>query len=73
MAAFEWDDAKSARCLEERGFGFEIVEEFEFATAVTVVEDRRAYGEPRFRSLGIIAGALYAVVWTRRGDATPHH
>lgn len=65
----EWDDAKSERCRVERGFSFAIVEGFDFALAATIVDDRKDYGEVRFRSAGLIDGEPYMVVWNPRGSA----
>jgi len=65
---FEWDEAKSRRCLEARGFDFSIVLEFDFASAIVIEDDRFAYGEPRFRAFGLIADRLFVVVFTPRGS-----
>ena len=65
---FEWDEAKSARNLRERGF------DFEFATGIfkdPVVEEedlRRDYGEQRFVATGGIDDRFFTVVYTRRGE-----
>ena len=42
--------------------------EFDFESAVTTEDTRRDYGERRLRSLGFIGAALYALVFTFRGD-----
>lgn len=63
---FEWDDEKSEKCKAERGFDFSIVLEFDFETAMTLADDRRDYGEPRYRSLGEIDDKLFSVTWTPR-------
>ena len=64
---FEWDEAKCCRCFEMRGFDFSIVQDFDFASAVVIKDDRFAYGEPRFRAFGPIADRLFVVVFTPRG------
>lgn len=42
---------------------------FDWDGALVVTDDRRDYGEPRLRALGLIDGRLHAVVVTPRGDA----
>lgn len=64
---YEWDDEKSEHNRRRRGFGFEVVERFDFGSGITVPDDRQEYGEPRFRSIGWIDGRLFVVVWTPRG------
>lgn len=64
-----FDPAKSADTVERRGFGFDIVVGFDWASAVYAVDDRRDYGEVREIALGSIGGATYVVVFTRRAEA----
>ncbi len=64
---YEWDEAKSRRCLEERGFDFSIVHEFDWGSAIVREDTRRDYGEPRYRAFGYIGEKLFAVVFTPRG------
>ena len=65
---FEWDEAKSARNLRDRGF------DFEFVTAVfrgPVVEEEdqlQDYGERRFTVTGQIEGRFFTLVYTWRGE-----
>jgi len=65
---FEWDEAKSRRCLQDRGFDFSIVHEFDFETAVIAKDTRKNYGEDRFRAFGFAGSDLFCVVFTPRGD-----
>ncbi len=65
---FIWDEKKRAANIRKHGVDFAACERFNFAMAATVVDDRRNYGEVRYRALGPIAGRLHAVVYTRRGD-----
>jgi len=65
---FEWDDAKSARNAHVRGFGFELVHDFDFAAARIITDGRKDYGEARFRAVGRIGGRPYMVVFTPRGS-----
>ena len=65
---YEWDEAKSRRCLEERGFDFSSVHDFDWASAVIEKDTRKNYGEDRFRAFGFIGDELVCVVFTPRGD-----
>ena len=65
---FEWDDAKSERCLRERGFGFaDILPAFADPDRRVEPDDRRDYGEDRFRLYGRVAGRLFVIVYSKRG------
>ncbi len=66
---FTWDEAKRRRNIERRAIDFASVEQFDFATAFTYVDDRFDYGEVREVALGFIGKRLHALVFTRRGDA----
>jgi hypothetical protein len=68
---FEWDDAKNERCLRERGFGFaDILPAFLDSSRRVERDDRRDYGEQRFRLYGCVAGRLFVIAYTRRGAVT---
>lgn len=58
-----YDPAKCAANIEQRGLSFERVADFDFQTATFTVDDRRDYGETRFRSFGFLEGRLYALVF----------
>ena len=54
---FEWDDAKNERCLRDRGFGFaDILPAFLDPDRRVERDDRRDYGEERFRVYGRATG-----------------
>jgi uncharacterized DUF497 family protein len=61
-----FDPRKNERNIAERGLSFELVEEFEWDSALVVEDSRRDYGERRFQALGLIAGRLHALVFTPR-------
>jgi uncharacterized DUF497 family protein len=61
-----FDPRKNERNIAERGLSFELVEEFEWDSALVVEDVRRDYGERRFQALGMITGRLHAVVFTPR-------
>jgi uncharacterized DUF497 family protein len=65
---FEWDEAKHAKTLRDRGIGFDDGARI-FAGPVLIWEDaRREYGEDRFRAIGETDGDILHIVFTWRGD-----
>ena len=68
MALIEFDQAKSASNKQSRGIGFERFVDMDLATAISLEDTRRDYGERRFRVLGSIEGRLHAAVITPRGE-----
>ena len=65
---FEWDEAKHAKTLRDRGSGFDDGARI-FAGPVLIWEDaRREYGEDRFRAIGESDRDILHVVFTRRSD-----
>jgi hypothetical protein len=67
-ALFVWDEGKRVATFRKHGVDFAIVELFDFAASATIINDRRDYGEVRYRAFGPVAGRLYAIVFTRRGE-----
>ncbi len=65
---FIWDENKRADNLRKHGVDFSVARQFDFGAATTVVDDRREYGEVRYRALGVVDGKAYVLVFTRRGD-----
>jgi uncharacterized DUF497 family protein len=64
---FEWDEAKSLKCLESRGFSFQFAARiFADENRITQLDGRQDYGEARFQVTGTINGRLFVVVFTRR-------
>jgi uncharacterized protein len=64
---FEWDDAKSERCLQERGFSFaDVIPAFMDPDRHIEADDRRDYGEMRLTLYGRVAGRLFVVAYTMR-------
>ena len=59
----EFDTAKNERNIRERGLSFERAHDFDFEAAVYVVDNRRNYGETRFRALGYLDQRLHAMVF----------
>jgi len=65
---FEWDEAKDARTMQERGFGFDDASRIFSGHVVSWADNRRDYGEQRFRAVGETEGDILHVVFTWRGD-----
>ncbi len=59
----EFDPVKNSKNISERGLSFERVAEFDFSTAQFTIDNRRDYGEIRFRALGFIEQRLYALIF----------
>ncbi len=64
----EFDPVKSAKNNAERGLSFERVADFEFETALFAIDDRKNYGEIRWRALGNLDGRLHALVFVEKPD-----
>jgi uncharacterized DUF497 family protein len=54
-----FDPAKNARNIRERGLPFERAVEFDFETAVFLVDERCNYGETRLIAIGYLDGRLH--------------
>ena len=64
---FEWDEEKNKACLQKRGFNFGLAAQVFFDPKRVVDPDnRRSYGEDRYRVMGRIEERLYVVVYTPR-------
>lgn len=64
-----FDPTKRDRTLEERGLDFAHAARMFAGDHLTAPDERRDYGEPRFVSVGRLAGRMVIVVWTPRDDA----
>jgi uncharacterized DUF497 family protein len=65
---YEWDEAKRAANLRDHKVDFAVAGNFEWTTALVVVDDREDYGELREMALGFIGVRLHTMVFTRRAD-----
>lgn len=63
---FEWDETKNRKNQEQRGFGFDLIEYFDFETARIIEDNREEYGERRFRCFGRIGNIPYMIAFTPR-------
>jgi uncharacterized DUF497 family protein len=62
-----FDPAKRDKTLAERGLDFAEAARVFAGVTLTLQDDRRNYGEPRFQSYGLLGQRLVMVVWTPRG------
>lgn len=65
---FDWDDAKSDACLEERGFDFEYAAQVFLGPVIEKPDDRKDYGEVRIRAAGLIGSVPFMVIYTVRDN-----
>lgn len=61
-----YDQAKSDRNVSERGLSFERVADFDFSTALFLVDDRRNYGEIRHLAIGYLEDRLHVLCFVER-------
>ena len=62
----EFDPAKNAENQRKHGISLGRAEDFELTFAFTRVDDRKDYGEVRFRSIGLLDAKLHVLVFTLR-------
>lgn len=68
--AIEYDEAKRLKILAERDLDLRDDPPQVFAhDHIEVEDDRRDYGEPRYRVWGFLRGRRVNLVWTPRGEA----
>ena len=65
----EFDSAKRAKTLAERGLDFADAAEVFDAPVLNRMDDRKNYGEERFITFGALKGSWIVLVWTPRGAA----
>jgi len=64
----EFDDAKRARTLSERGLDMARAGEVFGGASLTIEDDRMDYGETRYITIGFLDERMVVLVWTPRGD-----
>ncbi len=69
QARFSWDDRKSDRNLQDRGFDFEFATQVFDGPTLEREDTRRDYGEQRVIAVGMAQGILLTVVYTDRAEA----
>ena len=65
----EFDPTKRAVTLEARGLDMARAGEVFDGPTLSVVDERRDYGEPRQITIGLIDGRMVVLVWTPRKAA----
>src|SRR4030065_954089 len=67
---FEWDEAKSETCFQERGFDFAYAARAFFdPDRIIQADTRHSYGEERYQLMGKIERRLFVVVYTPKHGA----
>ncbi|MDR4308019.1 BrnT family toxin [Chelatococcus sambhunathii] len=61
------DPGKRRWTLDERGLDFMDAETVFAGRTLTLEDDRKDYGEPRFQTYGMLGDRLVMIVWTPRG------
>lgn len=64
----EFDAAKRAGTLEQRGLDMARAGEVLEGTTLTIEDDRMDYGETRYITIGFLDERMVVLVWTPRGD-----
>jgi uncharacterized DUF497 family protein len=64
----EFDSEKDRANRRKHGISLAAAAEMDFLVAQIVPDNRRDYGETRFRACGWIGGRLHMLVFTLRGD-----
>ena len=59
-----YDTAKNARNILLRGLSFDRAAEFDLERALVLIDDRRDYGEVRYRAFGALDERLHVLVFT---------
>lgn len=65
---YAWDEAKRTANLRKHGLDFADVPEVFAGLTCTIEDDRLAYGEKRFLSLGFLRGLPVSIVHTETDD-----
>ena len=64
----EFDEEKRRQTLEHRNLDFADAASLFEGVTIMFLDDREAYGEDRFQTVGYLDGCLVMVVWTPRGE-----
>jgi len=66
FTCYAFDPTKLAANVAKHGVWFSAADEFEWESALVVVDSRKSYGEPRLRALGLIGERVHAMVFSLR-------
>jgi uncharacterized DUF497 family protein len=67
---FEWDDAKNEANRRKHGLDFGDAAAVFSDPTLTFADLRHSYDEPRYLTLGMLAGRMVIIAHTQRDDAT---
>ncbi len=67
---FTYDPTKNDRNIAERRLALDLVEEFDWSTALIAEDTRQEYPERRYQALGLIGEHLHMLVFTPRWNHT---
>ena len=65
---FSWDETKRSANLRKHGIDFRDAPKIFRGFTLTAEDDREAYGERRFLTLGLLEDQVVSVAHTERGD-----
>lgn len=63
-----WNEPKRQRNLKKHGFDFSDAEQVFEGVTYTYEDDRLAYAEPRFVTLGLLRETVVSIVHTEEGE-----
>ena len=63
------DPAKREKALQERGLDFLDAAKVFSGETLTLIDDRKDYGEVRYQTYGLLENRVVMVVWTDRAPA----
>ncbi|MEP6601490.1 MAG: BrnT family toxin [Nitrospirota bacterium] len=64
----EFNPGKNQANIAKHGVDMALAEEFEFETAIIVIDDRRDYSETRYKAIGYLTGRLHGLVFVLKGN-----
>lgn len=64
---FEFDPAKRNATLQIRGLDMARAPDVFAGATLTVEDNRKDYGEPRYITIGFLANRMVILAWTQRG------
>lgn len=65
---YEWDENKCKANIAKHDVDFISAEEFDWSTAIEVLDDRIEYDEDRWIAIGLIGNRLHILIYTMRVD-----
>jgi uncharacterized DUF497 family protein len=67
---FEWDENKNRLNQKKHGIRFEdVIHIFEDGNRIEQPDERNAYGEKRWKTIGLVYGIVFSVIYTFRNVA----